>query len=289
MRNLGQVAIVGAGQVGTMVGAALLEGGRAAGVTSVALYDADPEVARAAVALGGGELVLPDLGSVLAADAVVLAMPLGEILAWLQEFGSQLRPGTLLLDTGSAKSAVVAAMARRVPPGVHAIGGHPMAGSEASGPRAAVPGALRGAVFALSPCRADDVALALATALVTASGASPLVVEAADHDRLVARTSHLPHLVASALAAVIAEVGDDLDLTQALVGTGYRSTTRLAASNSQMVAAFATANRVQLEAALQEFRQAMDRLEIALTAGPGALEAALARGRAGRSLVLGQT
>lgn len=287
MSTIGEVAIVGAGQVGTMVGAALLEAGRSEGVGSVALYDADPEVAVASVSLGGGERVLNDPAAVLTADTVVLAIPLTEILAWLEEFGPRVRQGVLLLDTGSAKTAVVAAMARLVPAGVHAIGGHPMAGSEASGPKAASPGALRQAIFALSPCRADQAAVQLATALVRACGARPLVVEAADHDRLVARTSHLPHLMASALAVVAAEHGADLPLARRLVGTGYRSSTRLAASDSKMVAAFASANRGQLEAALREFRQEMERLEVALAAGPGALEAALGRGRADRALLLG--
>ncbi|MGH7641484.1 MAG: prephenate dehydrogenase [Candidatus Dormibacteria bacterium] len=281
-----QVAIVGAGQVGTMVGAALLGAGPGAGIRSVALYDKEPGVAAASVALGGGELVLPGPDGVLGADTIVLAMPVTEILAWVQQFGPRLREGTLLLDTGSSKVAVVAEMARRVPPGVHAIGGHPLAGSEAAGPEAAVPGALRGAVFALCQSRLDPKAVALATELVTCLGSRPVVLSAAHHDLVVARTSHLPHLVASALAAVVAGIGGEPALSQALVGTGYRSTTRLAASNSQMVAAFAASNRAQLEVALHEFRQEMDRLEDALAAGPGALEEALASGRAGRALTL---
>lgn len=288
MSAIGKVAIVGAGQVGTMVGAALLEGGRSEQVTSVVLYDADPEVAAVSVSFGGGDRVLSDPAGILEADAVVLAVPLTEILAWLEEFGPQLGEGVLLLDTGSAKTTVVAAMARFVPEGVHAIGGHPMAGSEASGPSAAIPGALQGATFVLSPCRSDEEAVARATALVDACGALPLLMEAADHDRLVARTSHLPHLVASALAALAAEFGEDRPLVQALVGTGYRSTTRLAASDSKMVAAFARANRSQLEEALREFRQEMDRLAVALAAEPGALETELGRGRVGRAVVLGR-
>jgi prephenate dehydrogenase len=94
--------------------------------------------------------------------------------------------------------------------------------------------------------------------------------------------------VASALAALAAEFGEDRPLVQALVGTGYRSTTRLAAIDSKMVAAFARANRSQLEEALREFRQEMDRLAVALAAEPGALETELGRGRVGRAVVLGR-
>ncbi|MGA9921439.1 MAG: prephenate dehydrogenase [Candidatus Dormiibacterota bacterium] len=288
MTNPGRVAIVGAGQLGTMIGAALQEAGPAAGVTAVGLYDLDPEVAARSVSLGGGDRVLLDPVELLAADSVVLAIPLGEILSWLREYGPRLGQGVLLLDAGSAKLAVVEAMADSVPEGVHAIGGHPMAGSEASGPEAAIPGALRGASFALCPCRTDDEALELASSLVSACGARPVVLEAKEHDRLVARTSHLPHLVASALAVVGTAVADELPIAQALASTGYRSTTRLAGSDSEMVAAFASANRSQVEAALREFRQEMDHLELALADGPNALAKALARGRSGRALMLGQ-
>jgi len=287
MTDIGRVAIVGAGQVGTMVGAALLGAGPSAGVTAIGLYDRDPEIAAKSVSLGGGDRVLLDPAELFEADAVVLAIPLGEILSWLKAYGPELGQGVLLLDAGSAKLVVVEAMADFVPEGVHAIGGHPMAGSEASGPAAAIPGTLRGASFALCPCRTDDEALALATTLVSSCGARPLVLAAEEHDRLVARTSHLPHLVASALAVVGAAVADELPLTQALAGTGYRSTTRLAASDSEMVAAFASANRRQLEVALREFRQEMAYLETALADSPNALATALGKGRIGRALVLG--
>jgi prephenate dehydrogenase len=287
MTKIGRVAIVGAGQLGTMIGAALLEAGPSAGVAAVGLYDIDPEVAAKSVSLGGGDRVLLDPVELLGANAVVLAIPLGEILSWLKEYGPQLGEGVLLVDAGSAKVAVVEAMADFVPEGVHAVGGHPMAGSEASGPGAALPGNLRGANFALCPCRTDEEALERARSLVSACGARSLVLAAAEHDRLAARTSHLPHLVAGALAVVVAAVADDLPLTQALAGTGYRSTTRLAASDSEMVAAFASANLSELEGALREFRQEMDHLETALADGPKALATALEKGRTGRALVLG--
>ena len=288
MTGIGRVVIVGAGQVGTMVGAALREAATACGISSIALYDSDWKVAEMSASLGGGDRVLRDPGAVLEADALVLAIPVGEIVAWLEEFGPRLGRGVLVLDTGSAKVEVVAAMAQFLPNFVRAVGGHPMVGSEASGPLAAVPGALRGAVFALCPCRSDEAALAAATQLVAACGARPLVVEATDHDRIVARTSHLPHLVASALAITAVGVGEDLALAQSLAGSGYLGTTRLAASDAQMVAAFTSSNRSQLELALRSFRAQLDRLEAALADGPRALALELGQARAARAQLLGQ-
>lgn len=287
MTRLGSVVIVGAGQVGTMVGIALMEADPAAGVSSVGLYDSDPGIARAAVARGGGDTALVDPELVLAAQLVVLAIPVDQIVRWLEDYGPRLQPGAVVIDTGSAKALVVQAMAQFIPSGVHAIGGHPMAGNEDSGPGAAEPGALRDALFVFTPFRPDPRALEVATALAIGCGSRPLVVEADTHDRVVARTSHLPHLLASALAAAAAAAGDDLPLARALAGTGYQSTCRLATSDSRMVAAFVAANRREVLAALGEFRSELARLESALAMGPAALEAVLQSGRAGRALLLG--
>jgi prephenate dehydrogenase len=141
--------------------------------------------------------------------------------------------------------------------------------------------------FVLTPFRPDRVAVERARSLVELLGAVPLVMDAATHDRLVARTSHLPHLVANALASMAARPGQDLVLTRALAGPGYRSSTRLAASDCRMVADFVSANRDQVDAALQEFRRELDRLAAALASGPATLEEELSWGRVARALVLG--
>jgi len=287
--RVGTVAIVGTGQVGTMIGSALMAASSQTGISSVGLFDVEPEVASAALALGAGDRVLSDPESVLSEDVVILAMPVGEIVAWLARFGAHLRGGQVLLDTGSAKTRVVAAMREHVNRTVLAIGGHPMAGNEASGPAAAEPGALTGATFVLSPVRRDRGALQRASELVRACAAVPLVIDAEAHDRLVARTSHLPHLVSSALANLALTKGRELILVRALAGSGYRSSTRLAASEPAMVAGFLDANRKEVRAALDDFRRELDRLAEALDMGPAALEAALTLARAGRVLVLGGT
>lgn len=289
MTALGDVAIVGAGQVGTTVGLALRQAGPEWGVASVSLYDSVPSAARESMALGAGERTLPTAQSVLDANTVVLAAPVSEILAWLERFGPELRPGTTLVDTGSAKGEVVDAMARLVPAGVHAIGGHPMAGNEVSGPAGAVPGALTGAVFVLTPCRDDDEAVERGAFLARACGARPLTLSAKEHDRLLAKISHLPHLLASACAASAAGDAGDLPLLRDLVGPGFRGFTRLADSDPHMVAAFAGANRIPLAEALEDFRAELDRLTTALAAGEGALEAELTRGRQGRAAVLAKS
>ncbi len=283
MSDLGGVAVVGAGQIGTLVGQGLLGSRR---VASVAVFDVDQEAARACLARGGAELLLERPEQALEAEVVVLALPLLRILDWLREFGPRVRAGSLLLDTGSAKESVVEAMAALVPAAAHALGGHPMAGSEGRGAAAAALGSLAGAPFVLSPVREDPPGMELGLRLVRALGARPVVLEAARHDRLVARTSHLPHLVAAALALVAEPPSHDLQAARDLAGSGYRGATRLAASDPRMVAEFAVANREQLGAALGELGRELSRLSAALAGGADPLALELARAGAARARLL---
>lgn len=263
----GTVAIVGAGQVGTMLGLALSAAG-----SEPALYDRDPEVARRSLARGAGGRVAVSLEEALASDTVVLALPVSAIVATIRSQAAAFRAGGLVIDTGSAKRQVVEAM-RRLPESVHAIGGHPLAGTERSGPEGADVAQLKGAPFALCPVREDPEALDRARALVERLGARAVVIDAAEHDAGVARTSALPHLLAFALAAATRSAPPEL------ASTGYRGAVRLAQSDPRMVASFVTANAPEVRAALAELDVAIGRLGELLEDEPG-LAAALAEARA---------
>lgn len=251
--TLGSVAIVGAGQTGTTLGIALASGGATG---EIVLFDRDDATARRSQALGAGHRTVARIEHALRADIVILAVPVSAIISLVDTHGGTLRPGTLLLDTGSAKRAVVDAMRRSVDPSVHAVGGHPLAGTERRGPDGADPGALRGAAFALCPVRDDPEALRLARQLVAACGARPVVLDAAEHDRIVARTSALPHLLAFALADTAARAGD----VAPLVASGFAGATRLARSDPRMVAAFLAANAGETRQAVADLRRSLDEL-----------------------------
>jgi prephenate dehydrogenase len=253
--TLGTVAIVGAGQVGTALGLALRRTGSPL-VGEVGLFDRDPAVARASLRRGAGARLLHRLEDALEADTVVLAVPVPAVVDLVARLGPRLRPGTLLLDTGSTKGPVVRAMRRWVPEGVHALGGHPMAGTEVAGPAGARPELLAGAAFALVPVRDDPEALRRGRALVRAVGARPVVLDARAHDRAVARTSHLPHLVAAAVARVAGTASRGP--AEALVSSGLLGATRLAASDPEMVAGFLLANDREVGRALAELREALE-------------------------------
>lgn len=253
-RVLGPVAIVGAGQTGTALGLALARSGAA---DEIALFDRDPATARRSLALGAGHRTVERIADALAAGAVILAVPVSEIVALLDAHGGALRPGALLLDVGSTKSAVVEAMRRSVAPSVHAIGGHPIAGTERPGPDGADPATLQGATFALCPVRDDARALELASRVVTAVGAQPLVIAAEEHDRAIARTIGLPHLLSFALEAAARPVDE---MHPALAGPGLRGATRLARSDPAMVAALCATNAAETRAAVAELHAGLDAL-----------------------------
>ncbi len=182
------------------------------------------------------------------------------------------------MDTGGAKRVVVEAM-RGLPASVHALGGHPVAGTERSGPEAAAPELLRGAPFVLSPVRPDPEAMARGRALARAVGARPVEMDAGAHDQVVARTSHLPHVMASALALSVAASGSP-DEVGDLVSGGYEGATRLARSDPEMVAGFLAANADEVRRAVRELEKTLDLLAEALAADRGRLVALLSTARA---------
>ncbi|MBK8045976.1 MAG: prephenate dehydrogenase [Anaerolineales bacterium] len=184
---------------------------------------------------GAVDLVTNDLQTgILGADIVILATPVRTIVSTLEEIGPRLWPGTLVMDMGSTKSDICAAM-QRLPSGVQPVGGHPMCGKETAGFEAAECGLYRNATWVLSPLsRTAPDALTLATELAEAVGARPLVLEAARHDRLVASISHLPFLVASALTGVVADVAATDPTVWDVAAGGFRDTSRVAASDTDV-------------------------------------------------------
>jgi prephenate dehydrogenase len=165
------------------------------------------------------------------------------------------------MDLGSTKTDIVASMAC-LPPGWEAVGGHPMCGKAKSSLENADGALFRGATFALAAIeKTGALARRLAEDVVEAVGARALWVDAAAHDRSVAATSHLPFLMASALAACTPADA------AALVGPGFRGAARLAASSAEMMVDILATNRENVRAALADFRARLDQYDNLLEAG----------------------
>ena len=183
-------------------------------------------------------------------DLLVLATPLRVILDTLGRLPA-LRPGgCAVLDLGSTKRAVVAAMSA-LPERFAVVGGHPMCGKETAGLAAADGELFRGQTFVLCrvPRPAPPAAESLALALVDAIGARPLWLDAADHDRLVAAVSHLPAVVAAALMR-----GATDERQWAVSASGFRDAARLAGSDPRMMLDILLTNREAILAALRDYQ-----------------------------------
>jgi prephenate dehydrogenase len=195
-----------------------------------------------------------DLAGALEAEVLVLAAPPRAILAQLAELaGWPAPPGRpLVLDLGSTKSEIAAAM-RQLPQAYAPIGGHPMCGKEVSGLAQAEAGLFQDKVFVLTPLeRTPAWALSRALDLIAAIGARPLELTPERHDQLAAAASHLPYLAATLLVRAAEGLGDD-QIWQ-MAASGFRDTSRLAASDVTMMTDILLTNREAIRGALERYQ-----------------------------------
>lgn len=260
-----RVAIVGLGLMGGSLAAALKRRGACAEVVGVPRR---PETLAGALERGYIDRGTIDLAEgVAGADVVVLAMPVRTILATLPGLGPLLPAGCLLLDLGSTKTRIAQAM-NALPEHVQVCPAHPMCGKEVSGLEAADPDLYVGKTVVLSPLlRTAPEAVALAEALVRAIGARPRRLDPRRHDRLVAVGSHLPYLLALGLVSTAEEVGREDSLLWDLVASGFRDTSRLAASDVHMMLDVLMTNAEAITEAMDRFRERLDTVEGLLKSG----------------------
>ncbi len=257
------LAVVGLGLMGGS--AALALRGAADTVTGV---DVSAATRDFALARGVVDRATDDLrAGVKDADVVILAPPVREIVEMLRRrIGSYLRSNTLLIDLGSTKQDICAAMAE-LPIGVQAVGGHPMTGKENSGIHASDAALYQGRPFVLCPTRRTTPAARLrALALVEALGAVPIEMDAARHDHVVAAISHLPYLLSAALVATVAQEGQADTAVWQLAAGGFRDMSRLAASDVQMMGDIISTNTQAVATLLALFRVQLALLEAKLIA-----------------------
>jgi prephenate dehydrogenase len=249
----------------TVVGLGLMGGSLAGGLRSqcrsvigVARRPASVETALARGLIDRGTIDLAD--GVRQADVVVLATPVRVILRQLAEIGPLLPQGCLLMDLGSTKAQIVAAMAE-LPDHVQPLGGHPMCGKEVSGIEAADPGIYQGATFILTPlARTSADALALGRAMAEAVGSHPLTLSAERQDFLVGTMSHLPYLMACALVATADATTSADPAAWKIVAGGYRDTTRVAGSDVTMMTDILLTNRDEVLKAVEVLQEQLRRL-----------------------------
>lgn len=199
------------------------------------------------------------------ADIVILAAPVRVIIDQIHLLGAFIKPDCLVMDLGSTKQEICQAL-DSLPANTRAIGGHPMCGKEISGIEQAEPGLYRDKVFALVPTqRTDTGTLQLAVELVRTIGARPLMLQAAQHDRLAAAISHLPYLAAASLVRAAEQVSITEPLVWDLAASGFRDSTRLAASDLTMMLDIVLTNRDAILDSLERFTRELELLRQAVT------------------------
>jgi prephenate dehydrogenase len=271
----GPIEVIGTGMLGTSVGLACQRVG-----LEVLLSDLSAEHVRTASGLGAGR----PRRSEDRPQLVVVAVPPDHLGAAIR--GALESDHATVTDVGSIKTGPLRAAADS--PGLERyVGGHPMAGSERSGPLAASAALFDGRPWAVTPHDTSDPArVRLVEELAAACGGVPVRMTPEEHDHAVARTSHLPHLLAVLTAARLAGAPPE---HLALSGQGVRDVTRVAGSDPAMWQQIVALNSDALRGLLAEVREELDALQDAVIGGDReALGALLARGVAGTRAIPGK-
>lgn len=275
-----RVVVIGCGLIGTSVAMAAVRAG-----DSVTGIESDPVHARVASERAAIR-VSADEGALADATLVVVATPTASASQRVRHALDRAR-GATVTDVASVKASVVAevraalgdddARSRFVP-------GHPMGGSERSGPATASPTLLEGATWVLSPdASTEETRVRHVEGWVRRLGALPVRLSAERHDRLVAFVSHLPQVASTALMSLAAEREAGEPDALLLAAGGFRDLTRLAASNPTLWGEILTSNRDEVVGALDAYARAIDALRRSVAAGDrDSIEAAFATGRAAR-------
>jgi prephenate dehydrogenase len=254
-----RVGIIGLGLMGGSIALALR------GVCqSISGYDIDPTTIAHAINRGIINRSIDLRGDEV--DVVILATPVSAILDWLDRLPAVFSGEFHVLDLGSTKKQIAERM-HSLPNRISPLGGHPMCGKETSGLSVADGDLYQGCLFVLTPLdRTASSTLSIARELVMTLRARSVMLDPRQHDRAAAAISHLPYLMATTLIDAIRNLDDDLAWT--LAASGFRDTSRLAASDVTMMLDILKSNRVEVlnvlesaQTSLQEMIELIEREE----------------------------
>ena len=264
-----RVALIGLGLIGSSLSHAMRRGGLARTIVG----NAQSEKTRdTALRLGLVSSVYATPGEAARdADLVVLCVPVGACGAIAGQMGPHLRTGAILTDVGSVKGAVLRDVGPSVPKGVHFIPGHPIAGTEHSGPESGFAELFDGRWTILTPLPdSDPAAVDKLEAFWKALGSQVDRVDPAHHDRILAITSHLPHLIAYTIVGTADDLGGHLNAeVLKYAAGGFRDFTRIAASDPTMWRDIFVTNKEAVLEVLQRFQEDLFYLQRAIRWGEG--------------------
>jgi cyclohexadieny/prephenate dehydrogenase len=286
MLPFARVAIIGMGLIGSSLARAIRD---AMPTVRISASDASADVRARVAELGIADEVADGAGAaVIDADLVILAVPVGAMAAVAAEIAPELAPDTVVSDVGSVKESVLNVLSAALP-GVHVIPAHPVAGTEKSGPDAGFASLFRGRWCIITPPpRADATMVERLAELWRRLGSRVELMDAPHHDRVLAVTSHLPHLIAY---SIVGTASDLEEVTKSEVikysAGGFRDFTRIAASDPVMWRDVFLNNREAVLELLGRFTEDLVALQRAIRWGDGdALESLFTRTRAIRRSII---
>ncbi|MCA1957138.1 MAG: prephenate dehydrogenase/arogenate dehydrogenase family protein [Nitrospira sp.] len=267
-----QAAIVGVGLIGGSLGMVLRGKALADHVVGIGRRE---ENLKTAVEMGAIDRYVSDpKDGVRGSDLVILATPVDTYERHLKEWAHCLEPGTIVSDVGSVKGSLVERSEAVMPPGVHFVGAHPIAGKEKTGVAEGSAHLFKGARCIVTPTKkTDPQALERIKRLWEETGSILLTMDPHLHDQILGAVSHLPHAAAFALMIALADMRDhrlsSLDLARHS-GGGLRDTTRIAASSPEMWRDIFVWNRDNVVPLIDMYQRALDELKRLIAAGDAA-------------------
>lgn len=262
-----QIAVIGLGLIGSSLAHAIR---RQDGDVTIIGHDRSADVCERAEELGLCDRVVADAGvAVTGADLVLLCIPVGAMGEVGEATGAHLKDGCIVSDTGSVKSSVVTALSPHIPPGVHFIPGHPVAGTEESGPDAGFAELFDGRWCILTPLvHTREEVLERLRGFWRGCGARVTCMDIGHHDLVLAITSHLPHLIAFSIVDTAAGL-EHVRRSEVIKfsGGGFRDFTRIASSDMVMWRDVFLHNRGAVLEMLDCFSQDLDNLRDAILRG----------------------
>ena len=270
MEKFGDVVIIGMGLIGSSLARVIRRDGLA---TRLIAVDMSEEVRRQAIELGLADLAMDDAAeAVKDADLVIIATPIGAYDSLAKQIGPVLPAKTILTDVGSVKQAVFEAVSPHLKPGARFIPGHPIAGTEFSGPAAGKADLFQGRWLILTPPEgADPAAVERLSELWRQAGSDIAVMDAQHHDRVLAITSHLPHLIAYTIVGTATDLEEHLqEEVIKYSASGFRDFTRIAASDPIMWRDVFLNNQTAVLEMLGRLQEDLAGLQRAIRIGDGA-------------------
>ena len=253
------VAVVGTGLIGASVGLAAQRGG-----ASVVGWDVDPRALGAAVERGAVEAAGSLEEALAGAELAIVAVPIAALPARVAAVLAATGEETTVTDVGSTKASVVAAAAGSP----RFVGGHPIAGLESRGAEHASAGIFEGATWFLTPtAHTDNERHRAVHGFVTSLGAVPVAIDPVAHDRLVALTSHVPHVLANVVVNQAGSTRVEGHEPLANAGGSLRDMTRIAGANPRIWTDIFLDNAAAVREALAEHRRRIEQVEAALAEG----------------------